>query len=48
MDAGWLKTADALFDKAVSQIFPTVIEQLSLKSDYSYTIGDIYFFRRYY
>ena len=48
MDAGWLKTADTLFENAVEKIYPSVLSQLNLNSNYTFTVGDIYFFRRYY
>ena len=50
LDAGWLKTIDEYYDLGVSKIFPRVIEALldSGDSDRTYTIGDIYYFQRWY
>ena len=48
MDAGWLKTYDEYFHKNVKKIFSSVIEQLSKDPQFTYTVGDMAFFRRYY
>ena len=48
MDAGWLKTYDAYYTTEVQQIFNTVIGKLDFDSSFTYTVGDMAFFRRYY
>ena len=48
MDAGWLKTYDEYFTRDVALIFKSVFSMLKKYPDYTYTIGDIAFFRRYY
>ena len=48
LDAGWLKTYDEYFEKEVWQIFSKVIRKLSTDPKYTYTIGDIAFFRQFY
>ena len=48
MDAGWLKTYDEYFSREVKGIFRSVFTMLEKNPDYTYTVGDIAFFRRYY
>ena len=48
MDAGWLKTYDQYYDEHVSQIFDSVFDKLRSDPIYTYTLGDLAFFRRYY
>jgi len=48
MDAGWLQTVDELAVKQVPRILDSVVHELSSNSTYRYTLGDIYFFRRWY
>ena len=47
MDAGWKKTYDGYFEK-VKIILESVFAQLQTDPRYTYTLGDIAFFRRYY
>jgi len=48
MDAGWLKTYDEYYHQEVSRLFKSVFLQLQKDAKYTYTVGDIAFFRRYY
>ena len=48
MDAGWLRTYDEYYFEEVRHIFDSVIEKLGTRSIYTYTVGDISFFKRYY
>ena len=48
MDAGWLRTYDEYYLEKVRPIFDSVIEKLGTRSTYTYTVGDISFFKRYY
>ena len=48
MDAGWLKTIDQYYDLGVKRIFDSVIEQLQRDQKYTFTLGDIYYFQRWY
>ena len=48
MDAGWLKTYDDYYNSEVHHIFESVFKKLSSDKKYTYTLGDIAFFRRYY
>ena len=48
MDAGWLKTYDEYYNQEVSRLFKSVFLQLQKDAKYTYTVGDIAFFRRYY
>ena len=48
MDAGWLKTIDQYYDLGVKRIFDSVIEQLQRDKKYTFTLGDIYYFQRWY
>ena len=48
MDAGWLKTYDDYYKHEVKRLFKSVFDQLGKDLKYTYTIGDIAFFRRYY
>ena len=47
MDAGWLKTYDRYFNDEVKIIFSSVFKRLETNEEYTYTVGDIAFFRRY-
>ena len=47
MDAGWLKTYDNYFSAEVKVIFKSVFAQLKTDEQYTYTLGDIAFFKRY-
>ena len=47
MDAGWVYTVDENYEKGVSKILNNVYQKL--KDDkYTFTIGDIYYFKRWY
>ena len=48
MDAGWLKTYDGYYDFKVKRIFNSVFKKLQSNPIYTYTLGDLAFFRRYY
>lgn len=48
MDVGWLKTYDQYYDSEVRLIFNSVFKKLKEDERYTYTLGDIGFFRRYY
>ena len=48
MDAGWLKTYEGYFKYSVKQIFHSVFKQLLTDPKYTYTVGDLAFFRKYY
>ena len=48
MDAGWLQTIDRYYDDDCKQIFDSTIEQLQANENYTFTHGDIYYFRRWY
>lgn len=48
MDAGWLKTFDEYYENEVKRIFNSVFEQLEENPDYTFTLGDIAFFQRFY
>lgn len=48
MDAGWLKTIDEYYDLGVKRIFDSVFDQLYKNKHYTYTLGDIYYFQRWY
>ena len=48
MDAGWLKTYDDYFIQQVRKIFKAVFLELAKDPLYTYTVGDLAFFRRYY
>ena len=48
MDAGWLKTYDEYYRDEVTKIFRSVFEELRHNEGFTYTVGDIGFFRRYY
>lgn len=48
LDAGWLNSADGYFNSRVRYIFDAVIDELIKHEEYTYTVGDIYFFRRWY
>lgn len=47
MDAGWRKTYDEYYNNEVTQIFDSVFALLQTNRMYTYTLGDIAFFRRY-
>jgi len=51
LDAGWLRTIDEYYDIGVSKLFPKVIHALldsDSEGDRTYTVGDIYYFQRWY
>ena len=48
MDAGWLKSYDEYYWQWVRHIFDSVFAELKKDPQYTYTLGDIAFFRRYY
>ena len=48
MDSGWLKSYDQYYEDAVKQIFDSVFQELKSEPEYTYTVGDIGFFKRYY
>ena len=48
LDAGWLKTYDHYYNWEVRRIFRTVFKTLIDNQNYTYTVGDIAFFRRFY
>ena len=47
LDPGWLLDVDALY-MTVEKIFDSVSESLLENSERKYTVGDIYYFRRWY
>jgi hypothetical protein len=47
MDAGWLYTIDGYYELGVSKIFTNVLEQLE-DERHTYTLGDVYYFKRWY
>ena len=47
LDAGWVYDVDRCFE-TVDHIFSSVFESLKQDRARSYTVGDIYFFRRWY
>ena len=48
MDAGWLEKYEDLFKNKAKLIFEQTIQKLLENTMYTYTVGDISFFRRYY
>ena len=48
LDAGWLKTYDQYFNEDVIDIFNSIIKNLTIDEAYTYTVGDMAFFKRYY
>ena len=48
MDAGWLKTYDQYYELQVCDIFQQVFAKLRSDPKYTYTLGDIAYFKRYY
>lgn len=48
MDAGWLKTYDVYYTSQVRHIFDEVFSKLETNDEYTYTIGDLAYFRRFY
>ena len=48
MDAGWLKTYENYYNSEVKIIFKSVFRKLLTDAKYTYTVGDIAFFRKYY
>ena len=48
MDAGWLKSFDEYYYEQVVHIMDSVIKELVDHPSFSYTVGDLAFFRRYY
>lgn len=47
LDAGWVYPVDRCY-QTVAAIFDSVLEALLLNSERKYTVGDMYFFRRWY
>ena len=47
MDAGWVYTVDENYEKGVSKILNNVYQKLK-DEKYTFTIGDIYYFKRWY
>ena len=47
LDAGWVFNVDECYT-VVKEIFSGVLEQLLLRPERTYTIGDIYFFKRWF
>ena len=47
LDAGWIYPVDQCFT-TVDHIFTTVLESLLVDPKRRYTVGDMYFFRRWY
>ena len=47
LDPGWLLDVDALY-MTVEKIFDSVSKSLLENSERKYTVGDIYYFRRWY
>ena len=48
MDAGWLEKYDDQYNNYVENIFKSIIQNLTSKHEYTYTVGDIGFFKKYY
>ena len=48
MDAGWLKTYDGYYSREVKKLLTSVFNELAKDAKYTYTVGDIAFFRRFY
>ena len=48
MDAGWVDTYDQLYHERATGIFGSVFKLISERKDLTFTIGDHYFFRRWY
>ena len=48
MDAGWRDTYDEYFDNWVQRILTSVTQRLYRQPKYTYTLGDISFFRKFY
>ena len=48
LDAGWRKTFQGYYDWKVHTIFEQTIAKLLENATYTYTVGDIAFFKRYY
>ena len=48
MDAGWIVTYDSYYSSKVKNIFASVLDEMEKYEHYTYTVGDIAFFRRYY
>lgn len=48
MDAGWLKTYDDYFEHEASTLLKSVIAVLVTNPEFTYTLGDIAFLRRYF
>jgi hypothetical protein len=47
LDAGWVKDLDNCF-AVVNKIFSSVLDSLLLNPGRKYTVGDLYFFERWY
>lgn len=47
LDAGWVQDVDTCFN-VVKKIFSSVLESLLANKDRKYTVGDLYFFERWY
>ena len=48
MDAGWLYTVDEYYVMGVEKILTNVVKRLVKDPKAKYTLGDIYYFRRWY
>ena len=48
MDAGWQKTYDEYYDQYVKRILTSVTQKLIKDRKFTFTIGDLAFFRRFY
>ena len=49
MDPGWLKKPEEYYiDESIANIFYTVLNELSMKSDRTFVINEIYYFRIWY
>ena len=47
LDAGWVRDLDNCY-AVVNKIFSSVLESLLLDDERKYTVGDLYFFERWY
>ena len=48
MDAGWLKTVEGYYQDKVQYIFTSTVKALAADPTLTYTLGDIYYFKRWY
>ena len=48
LDAGWLNTYDQYYEFSVRTIFESVFTKLEKDPSFTYTVGDLAYFRRYY